>query len=135
MTHQRYFSGILLYLGYLPHPRRPRGSQSGRDKNPDESFQARAEEPLATDSRRAISKLSGECWLLIGHKKCFVLLCPICGQHLLSSFLAFVHYRYCLSKMALEFTRNHLRENQHLAKINSYSKWLFIEFDYYITRF
>ena len=68
MTHQRYFSGILLYLGYLPHPRRPRGSQSGRDKNPDESFQARAEEPLATDSRRAISKRSGECWLLIGHK-------------------------------------------------------------------
>ena len=32
------------------HPRRPRGSQSGRVKRRDESFQAWAEEPLGTDS-------------------------------------------------------------------------------------
>ena len=32
------------------HPRRPRGSQSGRVKRRDESFQAWAEEPLCTDS-------------------------------------------------------------------------------------
>ena len=38
----------------------------------------RAKEPLDTDSHRAIS--SG-CRLLIGHKKCFVLLCPI-GEHI-----------------------------------------------------
>ena len=71
MTHQRYFSRILLYLGHLSHPRRPRDSQSGREKKPDESFQARAEEPLATDPHLAISKRLGECWLLIWHKKCF----------------------------------------------------------------
>ena len=59
------------------HPRKPRGSQSGRVKRRDESFQAWAEEPLGTDSHRTISKRSRECWLLIGHKKCFVLLCPI----------------------------------------------------------
>ena len=52
----------------LAHPRRPRGSQSGREKRPDESFQARAEEPLCTDSHRTISKRSSECWLLIWHK-------------------------------------------------------------------
>ena len=73
------------------HPRRPRGSQSGRVKRRDESFQAWAEEPLGTDSHRTISKRSRECWFLIGHKKCFVLLCPIGKQHLLSSFREFVH--------------------------------------------
>ena len=73
------------------HPRRPRGSQSSRGKRRHESFQAQAEEPLGTDSHRTISKRSSECWLLIGHKKCFVLLCPIGEQHLLSSFREFVH--------------------------------------------
>ena len=68
------------------HPRRPRGSQSGREKRRDESFQARVEEPLLTDSHQTSSKRSTECCLLIGHKKCFILLCPIVEQHLLSSF-------------------------------------------------
>ena len=58
------------------HPRRPRGSQSGWKKRRDERFQARAEEPLGTDSHQTISKQSSKCWLLIWHKKCFVLLCP-----------------------------------------------------------
>ena len=49
-----------------------RGSQSGREKRRDESFQVRAEEPLGTDSHRTISKHSSEYRLLIGHKKCFV---------------------------------------------------------------
>ena len=57
------------------HPRRPRGSQSGREKRRGESFQVRAKEPLGTDSHRTISKNSTGCRLLIGHKKCFVLLC------------------------------------------------------------
>ena len=196
MTHQRYFSRILLYLGHLSHshPRRPRGSQSGRDKKPDESFQARAEEPLATDPHLAISKRLGECWLLIGHKKCFhvkyiwnnsflncihfwyelnkidlapnvwlhssigrathrqrgghgfesrwspdffqassfqllqlenllrwsfftfkkcfVFLCPIGEQHLLSSFRAFVHDRYCLAILVLrDYTKSLTRKS------------------------
>ena len=34
---------------------------------------------------------SSKYWLLIGHKKCFVLLCPIGEQRLLSSFCEFVH--------------------------------------------
>ena len=62
------------------HPRRPRGSQSGREKRWDESFQVRAKAP------RTISKNSSGCRLLIGHKKCLVLLCPIGEQFLLSSF-------------------------------------------------
>ena len=53
----------------LPHPRRPRGSQSGREKMRHESLQAWAKQPLGTDSHRTISKWSSECWLLIGHKK------------------------------------------------------------------
>ena len=81
---------------WIAHPRRPRGSQSGREKRRDKSFQAQAEKPLGTDSHRTISKRSSECWLLIGHKKCFVLLCPIGEQHLLSSFREFVHDCYWL---------------------------------------
>ena len=79
------------------HPRRPRGSQSGREKGHDESFQVRAKEPLGTDSHRAISKNSSGCRLLIGHKKCFVLLCPISEQFLLSSFPEFVLDGYCFN--------------------------------------
>ena len=74
----------------------PGACQSGREKRRDESFQARAEEPLGTDSHRTTSKWSSECWLLIGHKKCFVLLCPIGEQHLPSSFCEFVHDGYWL---------------------------------------
>ena len=80
----------LMHL-FIVHPRRPRGSQSGREKKQDENFQVRAKEPLGTDSYRTISKNSSGCRLLIGHKKCFVLLCPIGKQHLLSSFCEFVH--------------------------------------------
>ena len=82
------------------HPRRPVGSQSGREKRRDECFQVRAKEPLRTDSHRAISKNSSRCRLLIGHKKCFVLLCPIGEQFLLSSFREFVHDGYCLTTTA-----------------------------------
>ena len=74
----------------------PGGSQSGREKGRDESFQERVQEPLGTDSHRAISKNSCGWRLLIGHKKCFVLLCPIGEQFLLSSFREFVHDSYFL---------------------------------------
>ena len=82
------------------HPRRPGGSQSGREKRRDATFQAQAEEPLGTDSHRTISKQLSECWLLIGHKKCFVLLIPIGEQFLLSSFREFVHDGYYLATVA-----------------------------------
>ena len=82
-------------LGKL-HPRRPRGSQSGRVKRQDERFQVRTKEPLGTDSHRTISKNSSRCQLLIGHKKCFVLFCPMGEQFLLSYFREFVHDGYCL---------------------------------------
>ena len=81
------------------HPRRPRGSQSGRDKGG--TIQVRAKEPLGTDSHRTTSNNSSACRLLIGHKKCFVLLCPIGEQFLLSSFREFVHDGYnCLAAPA-----------------------------------
>ena len=70
--------------------------QSGREKRRDESFQVRAKEPLDTDSHRTVSKNSRGCRLLIWHKTCFVLLCPIGEQFLLSSFREFVHDGYCL---------------------------------------
>ena len=82
------------------HPRRPRGSQSAREKRWDESFQVRAKEPLGTNSHQTISKNSSGYRLLIGHKKCFVLLCPIGEQFLLSSFREFVHDSYCLATLA-----------------------------------
>ena len=44
------------------------------------------------------TKRSSECWLLIGHKKSFVLLCPIGQQNLMSSFCVIVHDGYCLAR-------------------------------------
>ena len=60
-------------------------SRAGRKARRDESFQARTETPPGTDSHRTISKRSSDWWLLIRHKKFFVLLCPIGEQFLLSS--------------------------------------------------
>ena len=94
-------SQIRNYHGFKEsHPRRPRGSQSGREKRRDESFQAQAEKPLGTETHRTNSKRSSECWLLIGLKKCFVLLCPIGEQFLLSSFRKFIHDSYYLATVA-----------------------------------
>ena len=73
------------------------GQSLGLGEKARKSFQAWAEEPLGTDSHRMISKRSGECRLLIGHKKCLVLLCPIGEQFLLSSFREFVYEGYKLS--------------------------------------
>ena len=58
--HDRFFGSQTKWLQIngitqlYSHPRRPRGSQSGREKGRDESFQVRAKKPLGTDSRRAI---------------------------------------------------------------------------------
>ena len=84
----------------MPHPRRPRGSQSGWEKRREESFQVRTKELLGTDSHRTFSKNSSSCQLPIGHKKCFVLLCPIGEQFLLSSFRELVREGYCLTTLA-----------------------------------
>ena len=100
------------------HPRRPRGSQSVREKRRDESFQVRAKEPLGTDSHRTISKNSNECRLLIGHKKTFVLWCPISEQHLLSSFRVFVHDGYCLTILVWFVHRCSPRLCVHILKGN-----------------
>ena len=70
MYGAHYFGKIsITSKQWMLHPRRPRGSQSGREKRQDESFQVRAKEPLGTDSHRTISKNSSGCRLLIGHKK------------------------------------------------------------------
>ena len=72
---------VMTRVSGMTHPRRPRGSQSGQEKRRHESFQVRAEDPLGTHSHQTISKDSSGCRLLIGHKKCFVLLCPI-SEHI-----------------------------------------------------
>ena len=106
------------------HPRRPRGGQSGREKRRDKRFQEQAKKPLGTDSHRTISKRSSDCWLLIGHKKCFVLLCPIGEQLLLSSFREFVHDGFdsitaCLAHAAKKCTQSGIFQfdsNRYISK-------------------
>ena len=93
------------------HPRRPRGSQSGREKRWDESFEVRTKEPVGTDYHRTISKNSSGCRLLIRHKKCFVLLCPIGEQFLLSSFresytTSIVSITACLVRAPKKYTQS-----------------------------
>ena len=102
------FSDILCYIG-TPFSD---AQSAGREKRLDESFQARAEEPLVT--YETISKRSSEFWLLIGHKRCFALLCPIGEQLLLSSFWVFVHVGYCEVMLVLKLT--------HLSPMASYCR-------------
>ena len=108
--------GGLLFHFILSHPQRPRGSQLGREKGHDKSFQALIEEPLGTESHWTISKRSSECWLLIGLKKCFVLLCQISEQFLLSSFREFVHDGYCLATVAQFIHQAFLTRNKGTTK-------------------
>ena len=110
------------------HPRRPRGGQSGREKRRDKSFQAQVEKPLGTDSHRIISKRSSECWLLIGHKKYFVLLCPIGEQHLLSSFREFVHDGYYLATVARFVHQAFLTRNEGTTDAISRSQFALRKF-------
>ena len=107
-----YFYGHIWEHPCKHHPRRPRGSQWGWEKRRDESFQSWAEEGLGTDSHRTISKRSSECWLLIGHKNCFVLLCPIGEQFLLSSSREFVHDGYYLATVARFIHQAFLTRNE-----------------------
>ena len=55
--HKWYLLPSITYKSCYYHPRRPSGSQSGREKGRGESFQVRAKEPQGTDSHRAISKI------------------------------------------------------------------------------
>ena len=85
----------------------------------------RAKERLGTDSQRTISKNSSGYRLLIGHKKCFVLLCRIGEQFLLSSFREFVHDGYCLATLA--------RKKLPMSRKNvwnaiSWSNWIWPEY-------
>ena len=76
------------------------GQSVGSEEKAGQTFSSRGKEPLGTETHRTISKNSSGCRLLIGHKKCFVLLCPIGEQFLLSSFREFVHDGYCLATLA-----------------------------------
>ena len=68
--------------------------------------------PWVPTHHRIISKNSSKCRLLIGHKKCFVLLCPIGKQFLLSSFREFVHDGYCLVRARETFISTFLTRNE-----------------------
>ena len=74
------------------HPRRPRGSQSGREKRREESFQERAKEPLGTDSHKS-KRMPAPDW---AQKKKLCIIVPNRRTRLLSSFRVFVHDGYCL---------------------------------------
>ena len=78
------------------HPRRPRSSQSGqKGKGGTKVFWYGRKSHWVPTLTKLFPKIQANCWLLIEHKKCFVLLCPIGEQSLLSSFREFVHDDYC----------------------------------------
>ena len=92
------------------HSRRHRGSQSGREKRQDESFQVRAKEPLGTDSHRTISKNSSRCRFLIGHKK--LMLCIIVPNRrtVPPEFFSWVRTRRLLSRSRLVWIMHVVRK-------------------------
>ena len=66
-------------------------------KRRNESFQARAEEPLGTDSYQTISKRSTECWLPIEHKNASICIIVSNQQTACPEFFSCVllHDGYC----------------------------------------
>ena len=56
-------------------------------------------------------------WFLIGHKRCFVLLCPIGEQFLLSSFREFVHDGYYLATVARFAHQAFLTRNERTTDV------------------
>ena len=63
-------------------------------------FQALIEKPFGSESHQTISKWFDKYRLVIGHKKSFVLLCPIGEQHRLSHFcLSFACSSACVWKL------------------------------------
>ena len=82
-----------------PSPRsslQTQGQSVGLGERARRKISSTGERAPGVPTHQAISKNSSGCRLLIGHKKCFVLLCPIGEQFLLSSFREFVHDGYCL---------------------------------------
>ena len=76
ISYSNCFPHVVFTFSGVQSSSEPRGSQSGRKKRRDESFQVRAKEPLATDSHRTISKNSSGCRLLIRHKKMLCIIVP-----------------------------------------------------------
>ena len=70
----------------------------------------------STGEKRAISKNSSGFRLLIGHKKCFVLLCPIGEQFLLRSFREFVHDGYCFHHGLSGSCTKEITEEMHAVR-------------------
>ena len=54
------------------YPQRPRGSQSGREKRRDESFQVRVEEPRVPTLTGPFPNGQANAGSCLGPKKCFV---------------------------------------------------------------
>ena len=86
---------------FSPNPSsETQGQLSGSGEKAGRKFSSKGKRaPGYRLSPRYFQNSSG-CRLLIGHKKCFVLLCPIGEQLLLSSFREFVHDGYCLTTLA-----------------------------------
>ena len=88
-----------------PHPRRPRGIQSGREKSAGRKFSSTGGRApgyrLSPNYFQKFKHMSPPDWT---RNTCFVLLCPIGEQFLLSSFREFVHdgygLGYCLFTLA-----------------------------------
>ena len=75
-------------ISRFPHPRRPRGGRKGATK----VFKHRGKSPWVPTLTGPFPNGQAIDWA----QKCFVLLCPIGEQHLLSSFREFVHDGYWL---------------------------------------
>ena len=57
----------LMHL-FIVHPRRPRGSQSGREKRQDENFQVRAKEPPVPTLTELFPKIQADVCFWLGTK-------------------------------------------------------------------
>ena len=77
------------------HPRRPRGSQSGREKRRDESFHYGRKSPWVPTRTGPFPKIQADAGSWLGTKMLCILV-PNRRTISMSSFRVFVHDSYCL---------------------------------------
>ena len=81
------------------HPRRPRGSQSGREKRRDESFHYGRKSPWVPTLTGPFPKIQADAGSWLGTKNALYY-CAQSVNTLLSSFREFVHDGYCFATLA-----------------------------------
>ena len=90
----------LIQMMYTAILRDPGAVSRVRRKGSTKVFKYRRNSPWVPTLTKLFPKIQADAGSWLGTKKCFVLLCPICEQVLVSSLRECIHDGYCLATLA-----------------------------------